>query len=165
LYTHLRQQLVSAHRGIDTHRQQGRLCSEVVAVAGTTHPTTGGGRDGSISSRDSDTGSETGQHGGDYWARTCAGSRCQRTEVSTHVVGRAQVPEQARSCGQGERMRAADADDYCLSGVAVAGTTQPTTGGGCDGRRSSSRDSDTGSEMVVPTLASRDAHPLLSAYT
>eukprot|EP01047_Picozoa_sp_COSAG01_P134020 COSAG01_NODE_64094_length_277_cov_3.707865_1_plen_63_part_01 len=36
-----------------------------------------------------------------------AGSQCQRTEVSTHVVGRAQVPEQARSCGQGERMRAA----------------------------------------------------------
>ena len=101
-------------------------------------------------------------HVGDYWARTCAGSRCQRTEVSTHVVGRAQVPEQARSCGQGERMRAADADDYCLSGVAVAGTTQPTAG---DGRRSSSRDSDTGSGMVVPTLASRDAHPLLSAYT
>jgi hypothetical protein len=43
---------------------------------------------GSNSSRDSDTGSETGQRRDDYCTRTCASSWCQRTEVSTRTVNR-----------------------------------------------------------------------------
>jgi hypothetical protein len=63
-------------------------CLSGVAAAGTTQPTAGGGRDGSNSSRDSDTGSETGQRRDDYCTRTCASSWCQRTEVSTRTVNR-----------------------------------------------------------------------------